>query len=372
MTMHKYDQPSAILRGFGNRLNYLCHCDAQSKTADHATSLHHPSDKQRSEQAPLSTRNIGTSSCIQPLSQAKPAANLLYLLVTLLTLWTIPTTALAQAADSNFRIGFTNNMFTEVNENDARAAMTVWGQTVARERGIPVEPEVLVYKAVQDMLPDLLDGQMDVAAVTSMEYDLLRHEVEFSPIFLTYHDGETAEEFVLLAHRDGPLETLADLAGRHVHVHQALRASLAPLWLDALLVQEKLEPLAELAGRVTTLPSLSQTLLPVFFRQADACLVTRHGFETMVELNPQLGAQLHILAASEPMVPAVFAFRRDYAPSFLEQLLAGIRDLHETPAGGQVLLVFNSERIGDYPESALNTALELIALHRQIVMEDDQ
>lgn len=305
----------------------------------------------------------------QPIFRSGPLILPAFLLATLLTLLTVPTAV--QAADDSFRIGFTTSMFTEVNENDARAAMIVWGRTVARERGIPVEPEVLVYRTAQDMLPDLLAGRVDVASVTTVEYEELR-TVGFAPIFLVYQDGEVAAEYVLVTHRDAPLETLADLKGRQVHVHQQIWTHLAPYWLDALLIQEGLAPLAQLAGRVTTLPNLTQALLPIFFGQADACLITRRAFATMTELNPQLGAQLRILAASEPMVPAVFAFRRDYAPPFLEQLLAGIRELHETPAGRQVLLVFNSERIGHYPETALDSALELIALHRRLVPEGGQ
>ncbi|TVQ96615.1 MAG: hypothetical protein EA399_15470 [Desulfovibrionales bacterium] len=304
-------------------------------------------------------------SIFRPGSMILPA----FLLATLLTLWTFPATTPAQTAGDPFRIGFTSNMFNEVNENDARAALTVWGETIARGQDLPIEPGVVVSQNVQDMLADLQDGRFDLVAVTTIEYVYLRDEMEFAPIFLTYTGGETAEEYVVLAHRDGPLKTLSDLAGRNVRLQQGFRASLAPLWLDTLLVQEGLAPLARLAGEVTTLHDLSQVLLPVFFHQADACLVTRHGFETMAELNPQIGTQLRVLASSERMVPNLVAFRHDYAPPYLEQLLGSIRKLHETPAGRQVLLVFNSERSAEYPESALDSALELIDLHRRIVLE---
>ena len=46
----------------------------------------------------------------------------------------------------------------------------------------------------------------------------------------------------------------------------------------------------------------------MFFRQADACIITRHGFDVMGELNPQVKRQLRVLAASKPMVANVVLF----------------------------------------------------------------
>ena len=58
----------------------------------------------------------------------------------------------------------------------------------------------------------------------------------------------------------------------------------------------------------------------------DACVVARTGFETMCEINPQIGKQLKVIASSPEVVPAVFCFRADYSPPFKEDLLAGLRD----------------------------------------------
>jgi ABC-type phosphate/phosphonate transport system substrate-binding protein len=269
-----------------------------------------------------------------------------------------------------FRIGFSGSMFTEVNENDAKAAMRVWGQTVARNRGIPVEPDVAIFKDIQAMLNSLMNKELDAAAVSIIEYSMLRQKVDFAPIFLTHHNREYAEEYLLMVHRNGPVQRLEDLEGRHIQIHTHLRACLAPLWLDTLLVENGFKPAEAFAGKITRTNRLSKTLLPVFFRQVDACVVTRRGFETMAELNPQLGNQLTIIFSSEQMVPAVFAFRHDYEPPYMTALLDGILDLHKTPAGQQVLMIFKSDKIEKHPEASLSIALELIATHKRLVLEN--
>ncbi|MHB1308462.1 MAG: hypothetical protein ACYC23_15395, partial [Limisphaerales bacterium] len=47
-------------------------------------------------------------------------------------------------------------------------------------------------------------------------------------------------------------------------------------------------------------------------------------------------------------------------------LFAGIRDLHKSVAGQQVLTVFQSEKIQDEPASCLDSALELLERHTQL------
>ena len=42
---------------------------------------------------------------------------------------------------SRFRFGFSSTTFSDVNENDAKAALKVWTQTLAKERGLSVDSE---------------------------------------------------------------------------------------------------------------------------------------------------------------------------------------------------------------------------------------
>jgi len=275
----------------------------------------------------------------------------------------VGTAQAAEPADTLFRVGFASSMFSDVNENDARAAVKAWGQTVARERGIPTDPEPRIFKNEAELLDALRSKQVDAVGITMTEYCALCQQVRFAPIFVTYNGGKTTEEYVLLVHQESQIKDLTDLRGHSLSFHQNPRVCLAPLWLDTLLAEQGFKRAAELAGKVTRATKLSKVVLPVFFRQGDACVVTRTGFNTMSELNPQVGKQLKIIAMSPAVVPAVFAFRSDYAPAFKERLFAGVRDLHQTPAGQQVLTIFHSEKIEEQPVSCLDSALELIAAH---------
>ncbi|MHB9006087.1 MAG: phosphate/phosphite/phosphonate ABC transporter substrate-binding protein [Limisphaerales bacterium] len=272
----------------------------------------------------------------------------------------------AGSEETLFRVGFSSAMFTDVNKNDAKASVKVWGQSLARERGIPTDPDTRIFNDIDEIFRALRDKSVDAVGITILEYAALNRTVRFAPIFITHTGGRTREQYLVLVHRDSQIERLADLRGRSLTFHQNSRVRLAQPWLDTLLIQEVGKPAAEWVGKITQSPKLPKAVLPVFFHQSDAGVVTLTGFETMRELNPQIGQQLKILAKSPEVVPSVFCFRADYAPAFKENLFAGIRDLHKSVAGQQVLTVFQSEKIQDEPASCLDSALELLERHTQL------
>ncbi|MBI5382926.1 MAG: PhnD/SsuA/transferrin family substrate-binding protein [Opitutae bacterium] len=263
-------------------------------------------------------------------------------------------------------IGFSSSMFSEVNENDAKAAVKVWGQTVARTEGIQVEPDPKIIQGMPALLQAVRNHTVDMLSLSIKEYILLRHETQFSPIFVAYIDGKISEEYVLLVHREGRIKTLADLRGRTLSLQQNVRTTLATEWLDTLLIQNGLRPAHEFCGSINPYPKLSKAVLPVFFRQSDACIVTQGGYYTMCELNPQIGRQLQVLASSPKIVPAVLCFRADYKPEFRNRVFNALRTLHQNPAGQQVLSVFQSERLVDQPESILQESIDLFERYRRL------
>lgn len=278
----------------------------------------------------------------------------------------------AESSADGFRMGFSSSMFTDVNENDAKASLKLWGEFIAREQNIPSDPYPIIFKDSDAMLQSAREKQVDALGVTTVEYDQLRQEIKFAPIFVTYHGERITEQYVLLSHKEGRVKTLADLSGASLQLYTNPRACLAPLWLDIILARHGLPTAARFAGKVSGESKLSKVILPVFFRQADVCVVTRSGFDIMAELNPQISAQLIVLAESPEMVPAMFAFRADYSPIFMDKLVIGLNALKTTPVGRQVLTIFQSENIEECSASCLDTALELIKTHKQLLLKENR
>ena len=110
-----------------------------------------------------------------------------------------------------------------------------------------------------------------------------------------------------------------------------------------------------------------QTVLPVFFGKIDACLVTQKGFKTMGELNPQVNRQLRVLASSPEFVPTGFFFRMGYPQAQQADCLAEFTRVHTSTDGQQILTVFQTDRLQEYPGSVLDSAFALVESHRRLL-----
>ncbi|MCC7374953.1 MAG: PhnD/SsuA/transferrin family substrate-binding protein [Verrucomicrobiales bacterium] len=252
-------------------------------------------------------------------------------------------------------------MFSDVNENDARASIKAWGQTIVTERQISAVPESMLLRNQKELEDALEQGRVDAVGLTMIEFNLVREKVRFSPIFVTVIEKRPTEQYVLLASHGGKIHGIRDLAGARVIVQRGPpRLCLASVWLEDLLRTEGLPSLDQLAASTKSEIKVSKAVLPVFFGNADACLVTRGGFDAMCELNPQVGKRLAVVATSAEWIPAVFALRADYQSPSREGLIQGLKELHRSTPGRQVLTVFQSDRLEEADPALLESTLDFV------------
>jgi len=266
-----------------------------------------------------------------------------------------------------FRVGFHRGLFTDLPEADARAAVMAWGMAVARERGIEVDPSTQLFDHPQEIVNALRHGSVDSVSAGFPEYAVIAAQVPTGPWFLTQTSGALFEEYVLLAHAQAGHGSLAALQGALLLLHGSARMSLARDWLDLLVMGSgQIGGAQAFFGEVRQVKKASGAALPVFFGQADACVVTQSAFDTLCELNPQLGRSLVVLDRSRPLVPAVMFFRSTYDSPDKASLITALNELHRTPAGQQVLALFQSEALVQVDEKPLKETQAFLAEVRSL------
>lgn len=107
-------------------------------------------------------------------------------------------------------------------------------------------------------------------------------------------------------------------------------------------------------------------MLPVFFGQADACLLSSYSYQLMVELNPQIGKELTVLAMSPPLVHAIIAFDRRFDAEQRNKVYQAMLSLQESPKGQQVLSLFGLERLIPGTPAELTASLALLEKHDRL------
>jgi phosphonate transport system substrate-binding protein len=102
-------------------------------------------------------------------------------------------------------------------------------------------------------------------------------------------------------------------------------------------------------------------VLPVFFGVKPACIVDRLAFETMMEMNPQVGSQLVKVVVSEPYLDSItFMTRHGYVSERARRdLINALAELHQEPAGRQILTLFKVDQLVPFKEEYMKSVKDL-------------
>lgn len=264
------------------------------------------------------------------------------------------------------RIGIGAQSWVGINPNDAKAAISAWARTILQQRGIVVDVQTRIFDSQGALAAAMENDELDSATLSTE--DFLALDPRFLPesIFIATRSVALSENYVLLTHRSSEIRSATDLPGKRLLIQAGSHAGLIRAWLDVLSTRPLPESGDEALRTDSPIDKPSRALLPVFFRQADACVVTSNSWATAGELNPQLRRDLRLVAMSPDLVPGLFFFHPHFQSSIRDALESAVMGLHETPAGLQVLTVFQANRMVKQPLSSLDTTRELLAERRRL------
>jgi ABC-type phosphate/phosphonate transport system substrate-binding protein len=267
------------------------------------------------------------------------------------------------------RLGMIAEIYAGVNAHDARVAMQLWIDALLRQTEGGYQGSSVVFPDVGQAIAAMRQGELEGLNLASVDYLWARNQIDLEPNSVgIFANGQILQAFVLLVRRDTGPPTLADLRGGKLRVNE-LDWQTARLWLEVVLKREGLPDSHTHFGEIRPVKGTSQQVLPVFFGQADACIVTVRGFATLTELNPQLAHALTPLARS----PAYLLYLMCLAPGLDEALRQAFVDmglgLHRDPTGRQMLTLFGLERVGRFRPEYLDSLEELVTEYERLTGE---
>jgi ABC-type phosphate/phosphonate transport system substrate-binding protein len=262
---------------------------------------------------------------------------------------------------ARLQIGIAPGTWQGLNRNDASAALATWAKAFVRQQKGTLEVGTELFGS-KDELNDALH-QRRVGAASMLTDQFIALESEFHPdaVFVTTRNQTFTEQYVLLVRRNSGIADCAGLRGRTLVMQSNSRMCLAWPWLETLLARRSLPKAETVFQAVTKIESPSKAVLQVYFRQADAAIVTAEALAVASELNPQLRRELLVLDSSPEVVPAVFFLLPGLDAATKEQVEDAIFRWPETSAGRQALMVFQSDGMTKQPLSCLQTTRQLLA-----------
>jgi ABC-type phosphate/phosphonate transport system substrate-binding protein len=259
------------------------------------------------------------------------------------------------------RYAFTKGIFAHVDARDAKVAMEVWLQKLIDKDGQPrrYRFHATTFADEASLVKAVRKGRLHLVALTAKRYLELRDELKLEPAPLPVIDRAACHPYVLLVHANSGITRLEQLKGKRLVAETGSRNNSPLTWLETLLLEGGGSDPSKFFSRIRKASKPSGIALPVFFRQADACLISRPAFKLLVELNPQLGKKLKPLSTSPPLVRVVVSYTRACDAETRKAISEFMLGLHKSTEGKQVLTLFRTDKLVPYDPKHLAGTVKL-------------
>ncbi len=265
--------------------------------------------------------------------------------------------SVASEAPVRIRMGFDISYISdrELDLKDVKAAMDLWVTNLASK--IKLAGENYFYLNTASIVQDFNDGKLDLVTTTSLNYIQIAPDIDAELGYGQVKNGKKTHKYILLTHRKSDFNRIEDLKNKRLALKTGNNTG--RLFLNTLLLRENLKEVDDFFS-VKEKKKFSQAVLAVFFGNTQACITTDTVFKTMVELNPQVGRRLKIMAASPEIMNNVSFFRRGYEERAKGLINSAIPNLKKNVQGQQILMLFNIDSIFQLKESDLNPLKSLL------------
>ncbi len=237
-------------------------------------------------------------------------------------------------------VAFSKGTFVDVSKEQAQSIAALWTDIVASNWGSTSSTHI--YNTLAELETDIRSKKIDLVVLISGEYLALREKVPLDPLFIPVKGKDLYDRLVLVVRKDSGSRSLSDLKGKTLFKQRNLNDD---LWLDTLLMRQGVRNPERFFSDAREMTKPSASIFAVFFRKADACIVTQRSLRVMAELNPQLSRDLLILEESPPWPTSIIAVRKGLPVQRREAIQEVLGTLDQSTQGKQLLTLFRMDSL---------------------------
>jgi len=268
----------------------------------------------------------------------------------------------AAGSDITLKIGYAGGTYPDVNNKDVNAAVSVLSRKIAWQNA--GKGDARYYDDIREMEKDFREKKLPVLGLPVETFLKLRTRLPIDPVFISTTDRGYDTELLILVRKDIGIHTVRDLKNRVIAmpIRNSQYGDLYYTWLETLLMREGFGcRIYSFFSSVKEMRTVSKVVMPVFFRQADACVVSRQVFDLTSDLNPQIGRELTVIARIEHLAQGIVAFDRRLPDKTRQNFMQAFLTLHESPEGQQLLMLFHVRKLIPFRTEYLKTTEALFA-----------
>lgn len=272
----------------------------------------------------------------------------------------------ATKAQEEFNFGISGDIISWLEPADAKIAIrSIFGKSLIRK----FDFQATVYDSNDAFLSEIENDRLKGFTIRTNEYfQLKKTKPEIKGASLAVLDRDSPlTTYVLLVRKTDDSSRLESFKGKTLVVSYGEGLLIDSMWLDSYLYEKELPVAEKFFGEIKHVRSASKAVVPLFFGKEDICLVRRHSWEVLTELNPQLGRSLEVLAVSPPLLEQVTCINTKLVNSTtFQQFQDSLVSMHETKAGKTLLNSTKVERIIRFEERYLDATRILVEKHKTL------
>jgi hypothetical protein len=269
----------------------------------------------------------------------------------------------------NYTVGYMKNLFSEVDLNDAQAALKVWMNEIVKTYNYSdgYNLKAKIYANYDELNNEMKHDSLAIIALNTYDY-LSSTKMGLTPILVPSAGGDIFAQYYLLVRKDDKYKTIKDLKGSNIGVLSSFNQASSRLWFDIILSKNNVSDKANFFKTVTKADKESQLILNLFFGHLDACIVSKRAFLVMKELNPQIGDKIIFIQASPKYLWGVVSFTKTFINERDKNLFyTSAIHVHELVSGKQLFSLIKIDKLNAFKNEYLDSYKDLIKEYTYLV-----
>lgn len=259
------------------------------------------------------------------------------------------------------------NTLSGVSPTDAQVAIEMNFERLSNTINPDFEVAITFLEDVKSTVALIRQRKVHVLITTGIDYLLLRQVTDVMPLVVASKLADSPlDSYVVLARKGTTLKDLVSMKKRRLVVDSSNPLDMGRIWLETALKEKGLAPLDQTFTDLQVAKKPMRIVLPVFFGRADAYLVLKSAYDTMVDLNPQIGQKLDIVTHSPGFIKNLVCVVDYLDPDLVAQMDATLREMHTTQVGRQVLVIFQLQRNFAFKPEYLEETERVFDRYRQL------
>ncbi len=276
----------------------------------------------------------------------------------------------------NLHLALPFHVLDELTRKDAQFAMDMWTKEIVR---IVKKQTNIHFIVTSDFLENdytqtnlSLSKKFDLIILGALDFFDYNFDKYWESVALTTVKGHFPEEYLVLARKDRNYKDIRDLQSKKIALSKNQDERIIEYWLNYLLQKKHFGSADDFFKSQTFVTKDSKAIVSVFFNKADACVVNYNQFQTMVQLNPQIGQDLVVIAQSPAFARGMFCLKKTLDEKIKQIITNAALDLNKSQRGKQILAFFGqSSMIPSKPEY-LETLRELVQNSKALAKKRQQ